>query len=330
MTDRRTFLSSSIMLAMAAAFPSIGFAQANWPQRAVTLVLPYPAGGATDRLARIVASHISDSLKHSVVVDNRAGATGSVGSGHVARSAPDGYTFLFGFAGSMVLMPLLTAKLPYDTKRDFDPVTRLVTYDFVLVAQPEVEANTLSELIELAKAGGKPMPYATHGVGSPSHLSMKYVTDVSGAPFEHVPYKGEQPMVGDLMGKHISLGWMTLNVAEPFIKSGKLKPIVIGSSQRAAKIPDTPTLKEEGFAEAEFEAWAGLLAPKGTPPAVIQAMDSTLQTALKKETLQKELIDAGFTPNPLGPAEFEDLITREFDRFGKLVDAAGLTPKPEG
>lgn len=299
-------------------------AETPWPERPVQLVLPYTAGGATDRLARIMAEFLHEPLQGTFVVDNRPGATGAIGSGYVARAKPDGYTYLFGFAGSMVLAPLLRSNLPYDSLEDFDPVARLVTYDFVLVARPDVPANTLQELIEYAQDQDTNIEYGTHGVGSPSHLSMESVSQTAGVEFTHIPYKGEQPMVADLLGDHIKLGWLTVNIAEPFIKDGTLKPIVIGSSQRSIKLPNTQTMKESGFDEGTFEVWAGLMAPRGTPQNIVAKFSTGLERALSQPMLQEELIAANFVPAYLNPEAFKALIESELERYTKMVDAAGI------
>lgn len=314
------FLSATIS---AVAFSGTAYAQTDWPERSVQLVLPYTPGGATDRLARIMAEYLHEPLQQPFVVDNRPGATGAVGSGYVARANPDGYTYLFGFAGSMVLAPLLRSNLPYDSLEDFDPVARLVTYDFVLVARPDYPADTLEELIELGR-DGELIEYGTHGVGSPSHLSMENVSLNSEVQMTHVPYKGEQPMVSDLLGDHIQLGWLTVNVAEPYIKDGSLKPIVIGSYQRFPKLPDTPTMEESGFSDAGFEVWAGLMAPAGTPTEIIDTFSAELEVLLENKSLEEDLIAANFLPAYLGPEAFKQLIVDELERYDALIEAAGV------
>lgn len=295
----------------------------NWPSRAITTVLPYPAGGGTDRLARIITTNLSTLLKSPIVVDNKAGATGMIGTAHAARSAADGYTFVFGFLPTLAVMPAMNSQLPYDSQKDFEPICRIATYSFMLVAQPELPGDSLAELIERSKAH-TPLTYGTHGIGSPTHLAMQQVSKLSQAGFQHAPYKGENPMVTDLLGKHIPMGWLTVNVAEPLLKSGRLKAIVIGSPQRSTKVPETPTLIEAGYPQASFENWAGLLAPRGTQEAIVMRISGAISDVLGQPSVQNELLQAGFVPNHLGPEAFKELIKTEAERYAKWVEAEGL------
>lgn len=272
----------------------------------------------------MTAARLSSSLNQTLIVENRSGATGATGSGAAARAKPDGYTFLFGFAGSMVLMPLLQTKLPYNPQRDFDAVARIATYDFVLVARSDFPARDLEELVALAKRSNQPVSYATHGVGSPSHLAMTSFSQQADVLLEHIPYRGETPMLADLQGGHISLGWLTLNVAEPLIKSGKLKPIVIASPRRSQKISDTKTFNESGFEKATFEAWCGLMAPRGTPSSTIERLSNVVAKTLSQSGLHDDLLLAGFNPSYLGPRDFEELIDTDIDRYKILIKEAGL------
>lgn len=325
MKNRREFLIKSLSASLAVGFPVLAAAQkSNWPDRAITTVLPYPAGGGTDRLARIVTSNLAARLESPIVVDNRAGATGMIGTAHAARSAPDGYTFLFGFLPTIAVMPAMHSKLQYDSQEDFEPVCRIATYSFMLVAQPDFPEDSLAGIIERSKKSGPPLAYATHGIGSPTHLAMQQIGRLSQAGFQHAPYKGESPMVTDLLGKHIPMGWLTVNVAEPLIKSGKLKPIVMGSPRRSSRLPDTPTLAEQGYEAASFENWAGLLAPRGTSGEIVEKMSHSIHEVIESPDVKAELIEAGFTPDHLGPQAFKELIQIEVARYAKLVEAEGL------
>lgn len=324
MNSKRKSLLGMAALCSAALLPALVRADDAWPSRPIRLILPYPPGGATDRLARLVASGLAEHLKQTVIVDNRPGATGALGSGAAAKSAPDGHTLLVGFLGSMVLLPLLNRHISYDSQRDFTATARMATYDFVLVARPGFSPVDMAGIVSLGKSQGQAIPYGTTGIGSPSHLAMENFAKRSGARLQHVPYKGEQPMVMDLLGDHLELGLLTLNIAEPLLKSGKIKAIAIASPQRAKKMPDLPTFAESGFPELSFEAWAGLMAPRGTPAVVVERISSALAAVLRQPQLQSELIEAGFTPAHAGPDAFSKLIDDELTRYRRLISVAGV------
>lgn len=324
MHSKRTTLQQLGALCLTAALPALGHAQAGWPTRPVKIVLPYTAGGATDKLSRLVAQALAELLHQPVIVDNRPGGTGALGSAMVAHSQPDGYTLIVGFVGSMVLMPLLNSKLGYDVQRDFAPVSRLATYDFVIVATPDFPARDMKAIVALEKTRGKSVAYGTTGIGSPLHLIMEQYRRSANADFRHIPYKGEQPMVTDLLGGHLELGLLTPATAEPLIQSGKLRAVAVTARQRSPKLPDVPTFSESGYPEASFEAWAGLLAARATPPAVLDRLNAVVVEALGKPKLKAELLAAGFTAASTSREGFAQLIKDDLLRYAGLINAAGL------
>ncbi len=323
MNTRRNALQVLGGVGMASILPGLAAAQA-WPAAPIKIVLPYTPGGATDRLARLIAGAIGPQLQQSVIVDNRPGGTGALGSAVVAAAAPDGYTLLVGFAGSMVLMPLLNTKLGYDPQRDFAPISRIATYDFVIVSTPDFTARDMKGIVALEKSRGRSVSYGTTGIGSPLHLVMEQFKKSAGAQFEHIPYKGEQPMLTDLLGGHLELGLLTTATAEPMVASGKLKAIAVTAARRSPNLPNVPTFSESGFPESSFEAWAGLLAPRATPPAVLDKLNAVLVAALKQPKLQADLLAAGFRAAPTSRAELAQLIKSDLTRYAGLIAAAGL------
>ena len=323
MNPKRQTLNRLAGLSLAACAPAAVRAQADWPARPIKLILPYPPGGATDRLARLIAAPLGTVLGQPVIVDNRPGATGALGSSVAANATPDGYTLLVGFLGSMVLMPLLNRQLSYDPQRDFAAVTRLVTYDFVLVARPTLSAASLTDVVRLGQQSGT-LSYGSTGIGSPGHLGMEEISRRANASLRHVPYKGDQAMLTDLLGEHLAMGVLTLNVAEPLIKSGKLKAIAIATARRSPKLPELPTFAEAGFGEAGFEAWAGLMAPRRTPAGIVARLDEAVAKALQDPELRTALADAGFTPAYNGASAFARLITDDRERYGRLIEASGV------
>lgn len=323
MHKRREILRQIGVLTLAGSLPSLGLTQV-WPAAPVRIVLPYTAGGASDKLSRMLANAIAPALSQSVIVDNRPGGTGALGSSLVAASQPDGYTLLIGFVGSLVLMPLLNTKLGYDPGRDFAPVSRVATYDFVIVSAPSFAAKDMKGIVALEKSRGASVSYGTTGIGSPLHLVMEQFSKSAAGQLRHIPYKGEQPMVTDLLGGHLELGLLTPATAEPLIKSGRLRAIAVTASRRSPKLSEVPTFSESGFPEATFEAWAGLLAPRATPVAVLDRLNAVVVSALKGPKLQAELLEAGFIAAPGSRAEFERLIKNDTVRYAGLVAAAGL------
>jgi len=324
---RRQFLLTNAALLAAIALPSTILGKNKWPDTPITTVVPYPAGGGTDGLARIMGKYLEPALNTAVIVENRAGATGTIGTAHVSRSRPDGNTLLYGFLPTLILAELTNPDVTYRVQKDFSPICRLVTYSFMLVAEPDFEADTIQEVLKLAHSSEKPLMYATHGIGSPTHLSMEHIGNLRNIKFDHVPYKGEQPMVADLLGQHISMGWLTVNVAIPLIRSGKVKPLVIGSSDKVADLPDTPTLEEVGLSEASFQNWAGLLAPAGVSAEKIDTLMTTIQGVLQQPELVEKLKQAGFTPDYLGPNDFRTFLEGEAERYRERVSIANLGMK---
>jgi tripartite-type tricarboxylate transporter receptor subunit TctC len=323
MATRRNVLSCMALAWVAPA--TVAHAQA-WPTRPVKLVLPFPPGGATDRLARLYANALSSRLGQPVVVDNRPGATGAVAAASVLASPADGYTLLLSFVSGAVLLPLLNKKLPY-SPAELLPVASLVSYDFVLVAGPAVKAVTLTELLEQGRRDGNAPTYGSIGAGSAPHLVMENLNAAAGTRLRHVPYKGEQPMLQDLFGGHLDTALLTLTVAEPLMQAGSVRALALTSPQRAVSAPTVPTLAELGYPNASFTAWGGVFARKGMPDAARQTLESGTRELMASSSMVADLRAAGFTPEFRDSAEFTRFIASESVRYERWIKQAGLTPQ---
>lgn len=321
--NRRRDLLALTATSLLAGAPAWG-SEELWPNRPVRIVLPYPPGGATDRLARLYAAALVRKLGQPVIVDNKPGATGALGSQAALAAPADGYTLLLSFLSTVVLMPLLSKQMPYN-RIELVPLTGLVTYDFVLVSGPAARGATLAQLIQAAKGTSTAPSYGTTGTGSAGHLSMEALNIAAGTKLRHVPYKGEQPMMQDLLGGHLDTGVITLTVAEPFLKAGTIKPVALASPQRAARFPDIPTFAELGHPGSSFIAWAGLFTKKGVPDAARSRIAAATAELMQESATRAELQDAGFTPSFRDQETFGKFIDSEFQRYERLVKITGAT-----
>jgi tripartite-type tricarboxylate transporter receptor subunit TctC len=296
----------------------------TYPDRPVRLIVTYPAGGPADMAARTLAQKLAEAWGQQVVVDNRAGAGGVIGTELAAKSAPDGYTLLHGTAAGLIINPLLMKKLPYDTLRDFTPVSMVVIVPQLLVLHPAVQVNSLKELIALAKAKPGQLNYASVGAGSPNHLGMELLKSMSGIDMVHVPYKGASPAVADLIAGQVQLMFNGMSSVLPLIASGKLKAIAIGSAKRSAAAPDVPTVAEAGLPGFEFTAWNGNFAPAGTPRAIVLKLNGDIRKALAAPDVVQRLSSLGSEPAGSSPEEFAGYIKQDFARWSAVVKAAGI------
>jgi tripartite-type tricarboxylate transporter receptor subunit TctC len=294
-----------------------------YPTKAIRLVVPFPAAGTTDILAREVAQRLSMSFDQSVVVDNRPGAAGNIGSDLVAKSAPDGYTLLMGTVGTHAINPSLYTKMPYDHVKDFVPIVLVAGVPNVLEVTPSLPVNSVADLIKLAKEKPGQLNFASSGSGTSIHLSGELFKTMTGVDMVHVPYKGSSPAVTDLMGGQVQLMFDNLPSSLAQIKAGKLRAIAVTSAQRAPALPNVPTIAESGLPGFEASSWFGLLAPAGTPPAVVARINADvnqwLQTAEAKEKLLAQGADAaGGTPE-----QFAAHIRAETEKWAKVVKVSG-------
>jgi len=315
--SRRTFVA----LALAGgALALAGPAQAQaWPAKPVTIVVPFAPGGGTDIGTRIVAQKLSQLWGQSVVVDNRAGAGGNVGLDVVSRARPDGYTLLTGNVGTQSINPTLYKKLSYNPDTAFTPIGLFAELPFVLAATNSLPVKNVRELIAMAKAAPDKLTYASSGNGGSPHLSAETFKIATGTKILHVPYKGGGAAMTDLIAGNVHLLFASVLELSGHIKSGKLKALAIASKQRVAALPDVPTLEESGVTGAESGSWLGLLAPAGTPPAIVEKVSRDLQHVLAMPDVQQQLLAQGAVAKGGTPAEFASLIAADRKRYARII-----------
>jgi tripartite-type tricarboxylate transporter receptor subunit TctC len=310
-------------LALGAALCPLA-AYAEWPERPVTVVVPFGPGGANDLIARVAAAGLSKRLGQSVIVENKPGAGTIVGASFVARAKPDGYTFLVGAAG-VITNSQLRSKMPY-ADSDLVPVGMIAVAPSVIVVSPTSPANNMKEFVALARSKGKDgMNFATAGAGSTPHFVSEMLKDATGAQFTVVPYKSGQDGVNAVLGNSVDATSEASIVVLPQIKAGKLKAIATTYEKRISAYPTLPTTAEQGYPSVNIGHWAGLFAPKGTPPAIIARVNAELQAAMKSKESIDHLVPSGIEPAAGSVASFADFIATERERLGKIVKKAGMT-----
>jgi tripartite-type tricarboxylate transporter receptor subunit TctC len=296
--------------------------QAAYPTRPVRLVVPFPAGGTTDILARAAAQKLSEAWGQQVIVDNRPGAAGNIGAELVAKSAPDGYTLLMGTVGTHAINASLYAKMPYDQVKDFAPVILVAGVPNVLVVNPQLPVNTVPELIAYAKANPGKLNFASSGSGTSIHLSGELFKTMTGVQMTHVPYKGSAPALTDLMGGQVQLMFDNLPSSLAFIKAGKLRAIAVTSTTRAAALPDTPAVADTvpGF---EASSWFGILAPAGTPREIVAKINGEISKWLASPDAKEKLAAQGANVAGGTPEDFAKHIQTETAKWAKVVKESG-------
>ena len=321
---RRTALA----LAAAPLLASVAggaMAQAAWPDKMVKLIVPFPAGGPTDTASRIVGQKLADRLKQPVVVENRAGASGSIAAAQVAKSPADGYTLMM-LATPTLLAPHLYKKAGYDTARDFTPVAMVYDLPIVVVVNPTQLPNVtdLGSLIQHAKAQKVPMNYTSSGTGSFGHLSMELLKQMGGFDMQHVPYKGSAPAITDTIGGQVPVMYSDLIAALPHIQAGKLRAIAVGSPQRVVMLPEVKTIAEQGFKGYEAVSWGGLVAPSGTPKAVVDRVAHEVRQILAEKEVQDRLLGAGAIAHFMDPAQMGQRVQQDYTRWGQVIRDKGI------
>lgn len=314
---------------LAACMASIGLGPAtaqaqSWPERPITIVVPFPAGGTSDSLARSVGQKLSESLGQPVVIENKPGAGTMIGTEQVSRAKPDGYTFGV-IANSFTINPSLHENMRYDSRKDLAPVSYMAYTPHMLVANPKVEAKTLDSVIAAAKKDPGLLSFASFGTGTSPHLAIEMLKAQTGTDLAHVPYKGQAPALNDLLGGHVQ--YMFANVPDvlPHVTSGKLVAIALSNDQRIDTAKDVPTFKELGFGDFTSNSWFGLVAPAGTPNEIIQKMSEEVRKALGQADIQERLANQGFVAVGTSPAEFQQYLESEFQKAESLVKASGAT-----
>lgn len=322
---KRSLLGGALaVFAIAAAAPA--FAQA-YPTKTITLLVPYAPGGATDIIGRVIAEELSQSIGQRVIVENRAGAAGSVGAASVARAPADGYMLLMGALTSHSINMGLQAKPGFDLKKDFAPVTLAGTVGLALVVHPSVQAKTIPELIALAKAKPDDFNYASSGNGSPQHLAGEMFNARAGTKLGHVPYRGSGPAMTDMIGGQVKVMFDTIPSVLQHVQAGSLKAIATTGREPSPFMPDYPTAIAQGLPDFEIGSWFGVLAPAGTPQPVIDKLNAEIGKALRGQKALDAMKLQGVTPRPGTPAEASALIDSEMKKWSELIKATGLKPE---
>lgn len=317
------FIASACSMAFAASAQTA--APTTWPDKPVTIVVPFPAGGSTDMVARAMAQQMGDKLGQNFVVDNRPGATGTLGAGAVKRAAPDGYTLLVSSLGAFVVAPHLLKSVPYDALKDFDYITVPVQAPNVLVASPGQKARTVKEVISQLKANPGKVSFATSGNGSSDHLSAEVFWQQTGTEGLHIPYKGGAPAINDLLGGQVDFSFQNVNAVLQHIRAGKLHAIAVTGDKRSPVLPDVPTLAEAGVAGAEVYSWQGMAAPKGLPAAVKQKLADAAIAAINDPAVKKRMLDLGLEVVASTPDAFTAYQAREFARWKTVIETRKIT-----
>ncbi len=313
-----------LIAAFLAALAPSAFAQGAYPNRTINMVVGFAPGGGTDTVARIVAKKVGDAVGQTVIVENKAGAGGTVAVHQVAKSAPDGYTIVLANVGSLAVAPYLIAKLPYDPLRDLAPITMAVEFPNVLVVQPSMPAKTLAEFVQLAKASPGTIGYGSSGIGGIGHLAGALLGIVANIDIVHVPYKGGGPAMQDLLGGQIPAMIATPPTALPHVKAGKIRALATTGAARAALMPDVPTVAESGYPGYEATNWYAYLAPAGTPKDVLARLHRELVEALNAPDVREQLDRQGIEAKPGTPEELTKYMERELATWGKVVKTAKI------
>ncbi|MBP8149445.1 MAG: tripartite tricarboxylate transporter substrate binding protein [Limnohabitans sp.] len=321
---KKTLVTTAVLAAAWLSGP-VAAQTTDFPNKPVRIVVPFPPGGATDITARVVAEKLSTKWGQPVVIDNKAGAGGNVGSDLVAKSAPDGYNIVLGVTGSHSINISLYKKMPYHPLNDFEPLTQATIYPNAIVVNPQVPANTLPELIALLKKEPGKFSYGSDGNGTASHLGMEILKSKANVQLTHIPYKGSTPMITDLLGGTLMVGVTGLPAVQQHLKAGKLKMIAITTPQRAPGAPDYKTVAEQGFANFNAAPWAGFFAPKGTPKPVVDKLALDLADALKQADVAQKMNDLGSTVVGNKPEEFRQFVTRQIEMWAEGVKISGAT-----
>lgn len=295
----------------------------NYPTKPVRIVVPFPAGGGVDLTARTVGQKLTDYLGQQVVIDNRAGAAGTIGAEHVAKSAPDGYTLLVAGPGSVAVAPLLFPKLGYNPLKDLAPITMLVTMPYIIVAHPSVPAKNAAELITLAKANPGKLNMASGGAGTGQHLAGEFFNVLAGIKMIHIPYKGTAPAIADIMGGHADLTFSDPSVL-PQLQAGRLKVLGVSGTKRYPPLPNVPTVNESGLPGFDALNWYPLMAPAGTPRDLVMKLNTEAIKALNSPDVREKLMAQGLIPAPMSPEQLGQFIREDYERWARVIKAANV------
>jgi tripartite-type tricarboxylate transporter receptor subunit TctC len=309
---------------LVAALLSGGAQAQDYPNRPIRLIVPFGTGGATDSSARAVADRLGQRLGQSIVVENRAGAGGSIGAQYVARSAPDGYTLLLGLDATMVVNPFTQTNVPFNTVNDFIPVTKLGDVGLMLVANPGLPARNVSELLQYSKANPNKLSFSTGGAGSTTHVAGELLKQRTGLDMTHVPYKSGGLAVLDAVSGQVQLSYSAIAGAASFVQAGKLVGIGVSSTRRNPSLPNVPTFIEQGLPDFEAVSWVGILVPAQTPKAIVDKLNSEIVAVLKEPAMRERFAALGIDPVGNSPAEFAAQIKADLVRWQRVVERGNI------
>jgi len=295
----------------------------NYPSRPIRMIVPFPAGGTADLLARQIGQTMSEALRQQVIIENRTGAGGNIGADLAARSKPDGYTLLMGTVSTHPINPNLYPNMPYDPVKDFAPVTMVARMPNLLVVHPSVPANNVAELIALAKARPGALAFASAGNGTTQHLAGELFKKMTGVDMIHVPYKGNAPAVTDLVGGQVQVMFDNIPVSLQQVRAGKLRALAVTGPARSPVLPELPSLAEAGLPGYSITSWFGLYAPSGTSPQIIERLNREANKALATAQIRRRLTDQGIEPAGGTPGQFADFMRAELVKWGKIVRESG-------
>jgi tripartite-type tricarboxylate transporter receptor subunit TctC len=319
-------LSKALATLAALLCTGIAFGQ-SYPAKPIKVIVSYPAGGANDIVARTVGQKLKDLIGASIVVENRAGAGGTIGADIAAKAPADGYTLLMA-AGAHALAPNLYAKMPYDIVKDFAPVSLAAKSTYLLVVRPGVPANSVEELIALARSKPGQLNYASSGIGAPPHLAAEMFNTLAKVQITHVAYKGDTPVITDMLGGHVDLTFIAVSAVSPHIKSGKLKALAVTSAQRTSVLPELPTIAEAGgLKDYDVSTWWGLLTPAGTPQEVVNLLAGAMAKIAAMPDIKESFGTLGIEPAANTPEQFAAFIQAEMQKFTRLAKLAGVKPE---
>ncbi len=320
-------LSSTILISLAAVSAGISapaLAQNNFPNKPIRLIVPFTPGGVTDTSGRLIADQLSRRIGQQIIVENKPGASGNIGSTMVANSEPDGYTLALGFDGTMVINPHIFSNIPFDTIKDFAPIGKIGDTVLILVAYPKFEAQTLKEIIALSMQPGKTVNFGSSGIASPQHIAVELLNQQTGSKLVHVPYKGGGQAMIDVQAGVIPLVYTAVAGAYPYIKSGRLNAVAVSSKERAPSLPDVPTFMESGVPNFVASGWVGIFAPAKTPRPVVDYLNKELNAVLSTPEVKAKLETLGITATPGTPEQFSSEIASDLARYGKVIKEADI------
>jgi tripartite-type tricarboxylate transporter receptor subunit TctC len=320
MTAVRTVLAAAVL-----ALASPGHAQTPFPGRTVTIVVPFPPGGGTDTGARLVAQRLAERWGQTVIIENKPGAAGMIGSELVAKAKPDGYTLLMGNVGTQSVNPSLYPNMTYNPDTAFAPVSMVAYLPLVMLANPGMTAKTPRDVITAAKARPGSLTYSSSGAGGSMHLAAAMFESMGGAPMLHVPYKGGGPAIQDLIAGHVNFSFATVLESIAFVQAGKLRALAVTSATRSPALPNLPTMAESGLPGYEASSWIGLLAPAGTPQALVEKIAADVREVVASTEVRDRLIAQGATPDADGPAKFKAVIDGDRVRWARIIKDRNIT-----